>query len=353
MLTPLYALFLTTLLALCGPAKAQTAAPDASTVPVTVALSTHANDTVHLDMIGSGSARHSVVIFPAVAGEVAEVAFRTGQAVRAGQMLLRLVDRQQRLAADLAAAQVDAANALADRYEATRGSGAVPESVLDEARAVLRGAKIELAQAQVAVADRVVYAPFSGIVGLSDIERGDRVTTDSVLTTLDDRRVLLIDFELPEPYLARVALGHTISAVNPAYPARSFAGKVSEIDSRIDPLSRNVHVRAVVSNTADLLRPGMSFTVRLTMQGKTFVSVPELALQWGREGSFVWAVREGKSVQVAVRPVRRAAGRVLLDGALTNGETVVVEGVLRLREGRSVRVVGNTNGDTNGSSATP
>ena len=349
MLTPLYALSLTALLALCGPVKAQTAAPDASTVPVTVAPSTHANDTVHLDMIGSGSARHSVVIFPAVAGEVAEVAFRTGQAVRAGQVLLRLVDRQQRLAADLAAAQVDAANALADRYEATRGSGAVPESVLDEARAVLRGAKIELAQAQVAVADRVVYAPFSGIVGLSDIERGDRVTTDSALTTLDDRRVLLIDFELPEPYLARVALGHTISAVNPAYPARSFAGKVSEIDSRIDPLSRNVRVRAVVSNTADLLRPGMSFTVRLTMPGKTFVSVPELALQWGREGSFVWAVREGKSVQVAVRPVRRAAGRVLLDGALTNGETVVVEGVLRLREGRNVRVVGNTNG----SSATP
>ena len=349
MLTPLYALSLTALLALCGPVKAQTAAPDASTVPVTVAPSTHANDTVHLDMIGSGSARHSVVIFPAVAGEVAEVAFRTGQAVRAGQVLLRLVDRQQRLAADLAAAQVDAANALADRYEATRGSGAVPESVLDEARAALRGAKIELAQAQVAVADRVVYAPFSGIVGLSDIERGDRVTTDSALTTLDDRRVLLIDFELPEPYLARVALGHTISAVNPAYPARSFAGKVSEIDSRIDPLSRNVRVRAVVSNTADLLRPGMSFTVRLTMPGKTFVSVPELALQWGREGSFVWAVREGKSVQVAVRPVRRAAGRVLLDGALTNGETVVVEGVLRLREGRNVRVVGNTNG----SSATP
>lgn len=349
MLTHLYALSLTALLALCGPVKAQTAASNPSTVPVTVAPSTHANDTVNLDMIGSGSARHSVVIFPAVAGEVAEVAFRTGQSVRAGQVLLRLVDRQQRLAADLAAAQVDAASALADRYEATRGSGAVPESVLDEARAVLRGARIELAQAQVAVADRVVYAPFSGMVGLSDIERGDRVTTDSALTTLDDRRVLLIDFDLPEPYLARVAIGHALSAVNPAYPARSFAGKVSEIDSRIDPLSRNVRVRAVVSNTADLLRPGMSFTVRLTMPGKTFVSVPELALQWGREGSFVWAVREGKSVQVAVRPVRRAAGRVLLDGALTNGETVVVEGVLRLREGRSVRVVGNTNGN----SATP
>jgi RND family efflux transporter MFP subunit len=347
LLTPLYALTLTALLWLPGLTQAQAVPPAATTVPVIVALSTNANDTVDLDMIGSGSAQHSVVIFPAVAGEVAEVAFRTGQSVLAGQVLLRLVDRQQRLAADLAAAQVDAAGALADRYEATRGSGAVPESVLDEARAVLLGAQIQLAQAQEAVADRVVHAAFAGIVGLAGVERGDRVTTDSALTTLDDRRVLLIDFEVPEPYLARVARGHAISAVNPAYPGRSFTGKVSEIDSRIDPLSRNV--RATVNNTADLLRPGMSFTVRLSMPGKTFVSVPELALQWGREGSFVWAVREGKSVQVAVRPVRRAAGRVLLDGALTTGETVVVEGVQRLREGRSVRVVGNANG----SSATP
>jgi RND family efflux transporter MFP subunit len=337
---------LTAALLLQGPAKAQAAPPLADTVPVIVALSTEAPDTVDLDLIGSGSARHSVVIFPAVAGEVAEVDFRTGQAVRAGQVLLRLVDRQQRLAADLASARVDAASVLADRYEATRGSGAVPETVLDEARALLRAARIELAQAQVAVADRVVHAPFSGIVGLSGVERGDRVTTDSALTTIDDRRVLRIDFEVPERYLARVAPGHLISAVNPAHPDRSFAGKVSEIDSRVDPISRNVRMRAAVANKADLLRPGMSFALRLSLPGKMLVSVPELALQWGREGSFVWVVRQGKSEKVAVRPVRRSAGQVLIDGPLASAETVVVEGVQRLREGRSVRVVGNANGSS-------
>jgi RND family efflux transporter MFP subunit len=310
-------------------------------VPVIVEPSTSARDSVDLDIIGSGSARHSVVIFPAVAGEVVEVAFRTGQAVRAGQVLLRLLDRQERLAVDLAMAKVDAASVLADRYEATRGSGAVPERVLDEALAVLRAARITLAQARAALADRTVLAPFSGIVGLSDIERGDRVTTDRALTTIDDRRVLLIDFDIPEPYLARVAPGHLISAVNPAYPDRTFAGKVSEIDSRVDPISRNIRVRAQVANTADLLRPGMSFAVRLSMTGKLFVSVPELALQWGRDGSFVWVIREGKSEKVAVRPVRRTSGRVLVDGPLTSGETVVVEGVQRLREGLGVRVVGN------------
>lgn len=227
----------------------------------------------------------------------------------------------------------------------------MPDRVLDEALAVLRAARITLAQARVALADRVVLAPFAGIVGLSDIERGDRVTTGSALTTIDDRRVLLIDFAVPEPYLARIAPGHLIAAVNPAYPDRSFAGKVSGIDSRVDPVSRNVRVRASVANTADLLRPGMSFAVRLSMPGKTFVSVPELALQWGRDGSFVWVIRDGKSAKVAVRPVRRTSGHVLVDGALTSGETVVVEGVQRLREGSDVRVVGNPVGKPADSSA--
>jgi RND family efflux transporter MFP subunit len=346
------ALILTALLLLPGPVPAQAVQVAAGAMPVIVATSTSARDNVDLDLIGSGSARHSVVIFPAVAGEVVEVAFVTGQAVRAGQVLLRLLDRQERLAVELASAQVDAAKVLADRYEATRGTGAVPDRVLDEALAVLRAARITLAQARVALADRVVLAPFAGIVDLSDIERGDRVTTGSALTTIDDRRVLLIDFEVPEPYLARIAPGHLIAAVNPAYPDRSFAGKVSEIDSRVDPVSRNVRVRATVANTADLLRPGMSFAVRLSMPGKPFVSVPELALQWGRDGSFVWVIREGKSAKVAVRPVRRTSGHVLVDGALTSGETVVVEGVQRLREGSDVRVVGNPVGKPADSSAT-
>jgi membrane fusion protein (multidrug efflux system) len=324
------------------PGHAQTPAPATPAAPpVIVALSTEENDAVTLDVTGSGAARQSVTLFPAVAGEVAQVAFRTGQKVRANQVLFRLEDRAEKLAADLATARVEAASALARRYEGTRGTGAVPESVADEARAALRVAQIERQQANEAVADRVVRAPFAGVMGLANVERGDRVNTDTALTTIDDRLVLWIDFEVPEAYLGRIAIGQKIEARNPAHPGRAFAGSISEIDSRIDPVSRNVRVRATVPNTTDLLRPGMSFQVRLALPGKPFVSVPELALQWNREGPFVWVVREGNSVAVAARPVRRAAGRVLLDGDLKKGEQVVVEGVQRLREGRPVRVIGN------------
>lgn len=323
----------------CGPTFAQTPTP--APPPVIVAASTQANDDTGLAVLGNGSARQSVVIFPAVAGEVAQVNFRPGQSVRAGQVLLRLVDRAERLAADLAAARLDAAKALAARYEGTRGTGAVPESVVDEARAALRAAGIELAQAREAVADRVVRAPFAGVVGLATVERGDRVTTETALTTLDDRRVLFIDFEVPEALLARVKPGQAVTATNPAYPGRVFKGAVADIDSRIDLVSRNVRMRASVPNSDDVLRSGMSFQVQLSLSGPPRVSVPELALQWDREGSFVWVVRDSQAVRVPSRPVRRTDGRVLLDGELKPGESVVVEGVQRLRAGLNVRVVGN------------
>ncbi|PZO12263.1 MAG: efflux RND transporter periplasmic adaptor subunit [Burkholderiales bacterium] len=342
MLKQLSAATLAVLLLASATTFAQTpAAPSAP--PVIVATSTQADNDIGLSVLGSGSARQAVVIFPAVPGEIAEVGFRPGQSVRAGHVLLRLVDRAERLSADLASARVEAAKALASRYEGTRGTGAVPESVVDEARAALRAAEIELAQAREAVADRVVRAPFAGVVGLAAVERGDRVTAETALTTLDDRRVLFIDFEIPEAQLARVKIGQTLTAVNPAYPDRTFKGQVAEIDSRIDPVSRNVRMRASVPNTGDLLRSGMSFQVLLALAGQPHVSVPELALQWDRDGSFVWVIREARSVRVAARPVRRAEERVLIDGDLKAGESVVVEGVQRLRPGLAVRVVGNGN----------
>ena len=325
-----------------GVVHAQTA-PSAPPLapPVIVATSAQARDDVTLNLIGSGVAQRSVTLFPAVAGEVAEVNFRTGQGVRAGAVLIRLDDRTERLADELAAARVAAAQTLVQRYEGTRGTGAVPDSVVDEARTALRTAQIEQQQAREAVRDRTVRAPFDGVMGLANVEPGDRVTPDTALVTLDDRRALRLDFEVPEAYLARLRPGLPLTATNPAYPQQRFAGEVTEVDSRIDPGTRNVRVRAALPNTDGVLRSGMSFQVQLSLSGAALVSVPELALQWGRDGSYVWAVRNGNAAQVPARPVRRSGGQVLIDGELRAGETVVVEGVQRLRAGRPVRVVGN------------
>lgn len=327
--------------------RAQTAAAPAdeaprrpaAAIPVVLALATEATNAAEIDVLGSGLAARSVTLFPAVAGEVMQLSFKAGQRVQAQEVLMRLDDRNQKLAINLAAAKLDAAERLRARYEATRGTGAVPGSVIDEAQAGVNLARIELQQAREALADRVLRAPFAGVVGLAEVEAGDRVTLDTAITTLDDRRSLQVAFELPEVYAARLKPGQLVTVNNPAFGERRFEGRIAQIDSRVNDASRNLRLRATVLNPEDLLRPGMSFQVRLTLPGERFVAVPELALQRGREGAFVWVIRDGKAVQVPVRSVRRADARVLIEGAVRVGEQVVVEGVQRLRDGSTVAAV--------------
>ena len=195
-------------------------------VPVVLAPSVAVLDTARLDVLGSALAARSVTVFPAVAGEVVQIGFRAGLRVQQGQVLLRLQDRAQRLAVDLAAARLDAARRLMARYESTRGTGAVPGSIIDEAQSGVELAEIALRQAREDLTDRVVLAPFAGVVGIASVEPGDRVAPDTAITTLDDRRTLQVAFELPEVYAARLKTGQTLRVTNPAFAGRDFPGRI-------------------------------------------------------------------------------------------------------------------------------
>ena len=334
------------------------ARPPATAVPVIVAKARAVTDAAKLEVLGSGLAQRAAVLRPAVAGEVTAVRFKAGDRVSAGKTLVQLDDRAEKLAVALARNRIEVAQQLLTRYEETVSTGAVPGSVIDEARSVRRIAGIELERAQVALADRAVRAPFAGVIGLAEVKPGDRVTPDTVLTTLDDRRQLRVAFELPERYLAALAVGRALSVSTTAWPERRFDGRVAEIDSRVDAATRQIRLQAAVPNVGDRLRPGMSFSVRLSLPGEALIAIPELALQWGREGAFVWTVRDGRAVKVRVRSVRREAGQVLIDpradSRIEGGETVVVEGVQRLREGLRVEIVGERQaGPADGAASSP
>lgn len=311
----------------------------AQAAPVIVAAIRAARDDVVVDAVGSALASHAVIVYPAVAGEIERVTFSAGQRVKEGELLVQLVDRAERIAADQAEARVAAAARLLKRYEETRGSGAISDSVLDEARLALRSAELELAQAREALRDRTVRAPFSGVVGIVRVDPGNRVTTTTALTTLDRRDPLSVAFQVPEPFLGRLQHGQEVALETVAFPGRSFTGTLTRIDSRVDPVTRTLTVRADVPNPDDLLRPGMSFSVRLALPGEPVLRVPELAVQWGREGSHVWVVRDGLGHKVPVRVVRRLDAVVLVDGELRAGEPVVLEGFHRLRPQRPVQIV--------------
>lgn len=294
-----------------------------------------------LEAVGTARALHSVSLFPEAAGEVAAVHFQPGDRVEAGELLLELDSRDERLALELAELQYRDAQRLLDRYTSAN-SGAertVPETTVDTARTAAETARIERDRARVSYERRFVRAPFDGYVGITDIDRGDRVETTTEITTIDDRSVLLVSFEVPETFVGRVGVGDPVSIETWSAERSRAEGVVVDLGSRVDPLSRAFTARAEVPNNEDRLRPGMSFRVRLDLTGEQYPAVAEVALQWGADGAYIWVVADGRARRVDVRLVQRQEDRVLIEGELPAETQVVAEGMQSMREGLAVRAL--------------
>jgi len=317
--------------------------PAAKGAPVIVAAVDEQADNLVLETVGTGRARRSISLRAEAEGKIVSMALAAGRRFDEGEEMLALENTDQRLALELAEAQLAEAGRVLDRLEALEIRAITSEARLTEVSTAQEIARIERDQAAEALGDRVLRAPFAGVSGLPTVEIGDRIDTETVIASFDDRSEILVGFDLPEAYAGRLEPGGYVSARTPAYPDQRFDGRVDAIDSRVDPVSRSLRVRVALPNAADRLRPGASFVVRIELPGDRYPVVPELALQFSREGPFVWTVRGGQAERVPVSLIRRRAGEVLVDGPLEPGEAVVVEGVQRLREGREVEVI---NADT-------
>lgn len=306
-------------------------------VPVVVAkVGQLANDVI-VSAIGTGRARRSVTLYPKATGEIRHYFVAAGERVAKGQPILQLDRREAELAVKVAKTRLIGADRLMKRAEQLQKRNINSQANVDDARNVVARAEFELQQADEALADREMKAPFDGVAGIAKVELGDRVSNTTAIVTLDDRSELIVQFEVAEEFLASLKVGQKVAAGTPSFRDRKFEGTIGHIDSRIDPLSRTVTVRANIPNRGDLLRPGMSFVVDLTIPGKVHPTVHELALQWRKGVSYVWRVRDGKAEKVVVNSVKRRNSIILIDGGITKGDLVVIEGVHRLRPGRPVR----------------
>ena len=312
--------------------------PAGKAVPVLVEGVDETRDSILVEAIGTARAKLSVTLFPAAAGEIVDFPVETGQRVKKNDVIMRLDDRDAQLQVKVAQTRVTEAESALTRAERLRDNNVRSKANVEDADVILERAKLELAQAREALSDRTVRAPFDGIVGIPKFEIGDRVTSSSAVITLDDRTTLLVEFEVAERNLSRLAVDMPVLSRTPNFPDRNIEGHINKIDSRVDPVSRTVQVRAAFPNADDSLRPGMSFFVRLDLPGPMLISVPELALQWQDGESFVWRIVEGKAERISVISKRRRNKKVLIEGDLRPGDLVVVEGVQRLRNGRAVDI---------------
>jgi len=316
------------------PASSTARAP----APVVVERVRFASDAAVVEAIGTGRAARAVELSPEAAGRVVAIDLEPGERVEAGAPLVELEAERERLAVELARLELEDARRQLDRFERIAPGGAVSESQVDSARVAVASAEIALEQAEVALAERTLRAPFAGVPGIAEVDVGDRVDEESEIASFDDVSAILVDFEVPEAFLAGVERGAELELRSWARRGERFTARVEAIATRIDPVARTVRVRARAANPERRLKPGMSFAVRLPLAGERFPSVPSIAVRWERDGAFVWRVSAGRAERVLVEVLKRSDAQVLVDGELAAGDRVVVEGLQGLRPGREVVV---------------
>ena len=192
-------------------------------------------------------------------------------------------------------------------------------------------------RALIDLSDRVITAPFAGVLGFRQVSPGTLVTPGTTIASLDDVSVIKLDFSVPESFLSALAPGQGIRATSVAYPDQDFTGEVATIDSRVDPVSRAVTVRADVPNPDRLLRPGMLLTVDVFQPERQALVVPEIAVIQVSRTAHVFRVKDDNTVeQVDVELGQRRRGEVeILDG-LVAGDRIVVDGTVKLRDGSAI-----------------
>lgn len=292
--------------------------------------------TVSIETVGSAEAFRSVSLFPAVADRVESVHFTPGQKVSKGDLLVSLDARRQKIALKRAEIELADRERTLERIRNSLRNDAVTQSQLDDALTQRDLANVALAEAKADLEDRQVIAPFDGIVGLTDVEPGDRIDTNTLITTLDDRQTLFVNFDAPESALSLLATNKAVALQPWNNRDISLTALIKEMDSRVNIDDRTLRVRALLNNDDDLFRPGLSFRVTLTLEGEAYPMIPEAALSWGATSAHVWVERDKKAAREPVIIKQRRRGYILVEGNISSNDNLIIEGIQQLRAGQSV-----------------
>lgn len=309
---------------------------------VTIVASPAGTATINdrLQAIGTGRANATVTVNPYSSGRLTERLVQSGTHVEKGDIIARLDSETEVIARDRAQVAIEDAQSKLDRVKSLRASNAATPVAVADAEVALANAKLALRDAELALERRSIVAPIEGTVGILPIAAGNYVTSQSAIATLDDRSSILVDFWVPERFAAAVKVGAQLSATPLANPKQVYSGTVSAIDNHIDENSRTLLVKATIANPADSLRAGMSFQIGMKFPGDTYPAVSPLAIQWGTDGAYIWAVESGKAKRVPVRIIQRNTETVLIDAPVASGDMVVTEGTQSVSEGGDVRIAG-------------
>jgi membrane fusion protein, multidrug efflux system len=308
--------------------------------------------TDEIEALGTAKANESVEIKPRISSVVTRVAFEEGQLVQKGDLLVELENSEILAGLGVAEAALSESRSIYNRSKSLIDTQAISASNLEQLQAAMQVNIAQVEAARARLAHTVIRAPFTGRVGLRRVSPGGFVDTSSVITTLDDTETIKLDFSIPETFLTVVSEGMDIEAMSLVYPDRTFTGRVMSIDTRLDPVTRAIQIRALMPNPDGLLKPGMFLTVNLQRNRGDVLVAPEESIVPEGSQQYVYLVQDGIAKKQAVTLGRRILGAVeILDG-LSPNDMVITEGTQKVRHGAPVEVLNQQASEGNGLSTT-
>ena len=319
----------------------QLAAQDAG-LPVIVSSVEERTLNSDIQALGTLQANETAHLASPVSDIISRIHFADGQRVAAGEVLVELTNHEQ--VAELEEARVAVADAerQLQRTRQLVESSFVSAQELDGRRREFELTQARLRAVEARLKDRLIKAPFAGVMGFRQISIGTLLSAGSPVATLLDDSVMKLDFSIPETLMAQVRPELDVTASAAAFPERTFNGTIVSLDNRVDPVTRSIRVRALLDNDARLLRSGMLMRVSVASAPRQALVIPEGALLPLGDKQFVMRI-EGPAESPSVQRLRveigeRLPGLVEITSGLAKGDRVVTHGAFRLASGQTVRI---------------
>lgn len=296
-----------------------------------------------IEALGTARANESVSITANVAEKIKEIHFEDGQQMNAGDIMVVLEQSEEQANLQQARALLGERQVTLNRLLRLEKQKLAPTDELDRTRLEVDQAKASISAIQARINDRIIRAPFAGVVGLRNISVGALVESGDLIATLDDIRFIKLNFSVPSIFLPELKAGLKIKARSSAIGNQSYMGEVSSIDSRIDPVTRSVQVRAILPNPEGVILPGSLLQVDLLRNTREAQLIPESALlPQGNKQFVMLLVKKDGMDSVEKRAVNigiRLPGSVEILNGLTVNDQVITHGNNKVRPGSSVTVL--------------
>lgn len=295
-----------------------------------------------VEALGTTKANETIVITADTAEKVTAIHFEDGQSVKQGDLLITLDKGEEEAALNAALASLAEAESAYERARTLQDNNALSKGTLQERLATLKQNQASVEEIKSRIEKRDIKAPFDGMLGLREVSVGALVQPGAKITTLDDLSQIKVDFDVPAVFLTSLKPGMSITGLVQAFGDRTFTGEVRTINTQVDPVTRTVTVRAVVSNADGALRPGLLMSVILKKNSRQALVIPEEALIKRGAGNFVYVVTQEQDKVIARQTQIEIGGRMpgfleVLSG-LKADEMIVVDGVVKINDGAEIVV---------------